>query len=580
MNAMPRAIQDGALINMHPELELIIRAARPKTAENDDRIHALLSAGLKWDEVMACAHQHKLGPLLQERFGTLDATWLSRDQNEKLVAMARDLARDNLVCMGDMLWLSGIFQTAGIPAIPFKGPALAWLAYRSFADRTCVDLDFVLPQRYIPAAAALLQANGYLPQFDPAEAQAGAHGPAPGQYAFVPTGRHLFVELHTERTLRYFSRPIDLDVMFTRLLPLEIGGQSVRTFSVEDLLVMLCVHGAKHFWERLSWIVDISQLITAHDVDWTVLMSVAEKLESTRFLLLGLSLAHTLFDAPLPPDVLERASNEKQVQWLAAKVIGQYEGRADPGASVWSRAIFRMRSSDGVLQGLRQLFRLSLTPTESDRQKIKLPAVLSPLYILLRPLRLVREYGLGLHRRPKLDLAVYDPTPQEIVNQMLRLAEISAGDVLYDLGCGDGRIVVAAAEKYGIRAVGVDISPKRIAEARANARKRGVQDRVEFRVADAKITEVSEATVLMMYLETDGVFRLVERLRAQLRPGSRIVSRKFKIYGWEPDRSETHALSDGTRTTLYRWTITEAGSVSPVDEVPAAESRQTLRVQR
>jgi SAM-dependent methyltransferase len=388
------------------------------------------------------------------------------------------------------------------------------------------------------------------------------------------------VELHTERTLRYFSRPIDLDAMFTRLLPLEIGGQSVRTFSVEDLLVMLCVHGAKHFWERLSWIVDIAQLTAAHDVDWALLMAIAEKMASTRFLLLGLYLAHTLFEAPLPPEVLNRAANDKQVQWLASKVLGQYSGHADPGAGVWSRAIFRMRSSDGVRQGLRQLFRLSLSPTESDRQKIKLPAVLSPLYILLRPIRLIGEYGLGLKRRPKLDLGIYEATPPEVVEQMLRFAAVSEGDVLYDLGCGDGRIVVAAAEKYGIRAVGVDISPKRIAEARANARKRGVQDRVEFRVADAKNTDVSEATVLMMYLETDGVFRMVERLRAQLRPGARIVSRTFKIYGWEPDRSETYDLSDGTRTTLYRWTITEGAGESPADEVPPAESPQTLRVQR
>ncbi|HEX4643212.1 MAG TPA: hypothetical protein VH161_07080, partial [Candidatus Acidoferrales bacterium] len=82
------------------------------------------------------------------------------------------------------------------------------------------------------------------------------------------------------------------------------------------------------------------------------------------------------------------------------------------------------------------------------------------------------------------------------------------------------------------------------------------------------------------HLETEGVFRLVEGLRAQLRPGSRIVSRTFKIYGWDPDRSETHTLPDGTRATLYRWTVTEAGAESPAQEVSAEQSRQTLRVRR
>jgi len=110
-----------------------------------------------------------------------------------------------------------------------------------------------------------------------------------------------------------------------------------------------------------------------------------------------------------------------------------------------------------------------MRPTERDRQTTRLPRFLAPLYMLARPWRLLREYGLGFQRRPKLDLAIYDPTPKEVVDEMLRLASVRPGDVLYDLGCGDGRIVVAAAEKYGIRGVGVDISPQRIAEAHANA---------------------------------------------------------------------------------------------------------------
>ena len=146
--------------------------------------------------------------------------------------------------------------------------------------------------KWFAAAIAALQANGYTPQFDPREAFAGERGPAPGQYLFTPTGRRRSVELHTERTLRYFSQPLDLEEMSSRMIELEIGGQKVRTFSVEDLLVMLCVHGTKHFWERLSWIVDIARLITVRTVDWTFLFSLAAKRQSTRVLLLGLFLAH------------------------------------------------------------------------------------------------------------------------------------------------------------------------------------------------------------------------------------------------------------------------------------------------
>jgi hypothetical protein len=312
-------------------------------------------------------------------------------------------------------------------------------------------------------------------------------------------------------------------------------------------------------------------LASAQDVNWEFLFAIAARMQSTQVLLLGLSLAHELVGATLPPSVLERTRANAQVQWLTGKVLEQYVGTSYPSAGLWARAEFRVRSSDGPWQGLRQLLRLSLSPTESDRQKIKLPAVLSPLYSPVRLLRLLGEYGLGLHRRTKTDLAAYEPTPPEVVDQVLRFANLSADDVLYDLGCGDGRIVVAAAEKYGIRAVGVDIDPIRIAEARATARQHGVESRVEFLLADARDVDVFEATVVNLYLEQFGILRLVERLRSQLCRGARIISRSSPIYGWTPDRSERYVSADGIPSMLYLWTINEAKKETPAEQVAAQE---------
>jgi len=397
---------------MRPELELVICSTRPKSPDTDSLLHALLSQGLNWSQVLACANEHKVGPVLQERFATLDESWIAPEQKEQLAELTRDLGKNNLADMGEMLWLDALFETAGIPAIPFKGPAFAWLAYKNFAQRSSVDLDFVLPQRCIPAATALLQAHGYTPDFSPAEAHAGERGPAPGQYAFAPSGRRRYVELHTERTLRYFSRPIDLDELSARALRVKIGGREITVFSAEDLLVMLCVHGGKHFWERLSWIVDIAQLIRAREIEWEKLLSIAAKLESVRALLLGLYLAHELSGAELPAPVLERARADANVRWLARKVLDQYEGISDPSAGIIRRAAFRLRSCDRFGLGLRQLMRLSLSPTESDRDLVRLPRFLSPLYIVLRPMRLLGKYGLGLIRKPE-PAAKKEPEPHD-----------------------------------------------------------------------------------------------------------------------------------------------------------------------
>jgi precorrin-6B methylase 2 len=571
---MPHAVRNEPKNRMRSELELIVCCTRPESSENDSRIRTLLGGQLDWNEVLALAHQHKLGPLLQERLRALNASQITPDQKDRLADLARDVGRNNLAFMGEMLWLCGIFETAGIPVFPFKGPALAWLAYKNFAHRSCVDLDFVLPQRFVPEATALLLAHGYTPEFSPAEARAGESGPAPGQYAFAPSSGRRFVELHTERTLRYFSHPINLDELNARAIHLKIGGQDLRVFSVEDLLVMLCVHGAKHFWERLSWIVDIAQLIAARDVNWDLLFGIAAKMESTRVLLLGLDLAHEATRVALPQAVGERVCGDAQVKKLVASVLEQYSGVSDPSAGVFRRAAFRVRSCDGFWQGLRQMIRLSLSPTEGDRQVMRLPDFLSPFYAVVRPFRLLGQYGLGLLRRPQPDIAASDPASREVVEHMLRMANISPEDVLYDLGCGDGRIVVAAAENYGIRAVGVDVHAARIEQARVSAQRSGVENRVKFLLSDAKNMDVSEATLVTLDPETARVPGLVQHLRSQLRPGARIVSRSAVIHGWTPDRSETHTSANVVQTELFLWTIQSAGGeLQPDENVEAALPR-------
>ena len=303
-------------------------------------------------------------------------------------------------------------------------------------------------------------------------------------------------------------------------------------------------------------------------------MQIAAEMHSTRVLLLGVCLAHELLQAPLPIQVLEKIRRDTAVRLLTDKVRAQFEGDADASPGVLPRALFRLRSRDSLAQGIRHMVRLTMSPTERDRQSAHLPPFLAPLYTLVRPMRLLREYGLGMRRRVKLDLAIYVPTPQEIIDGMLRLANVRPGDVLYDLGCGDGRIVVTAAEKYGIRAVGVDISPRRIAEARLNARRHGVESRVQFLQEDAKKVEISEATVVTIYLSADANLRLVEKLRSELSPGARIVAQKFRIYGWPPDRVEELVLPNGMVSSLYLWTIPEKSLRSPAESAvnPVASS--------
>lgn len=145
---------------------------------------------------------------------------------------------------------------------------------------------------------------------------------------------------------------------------------------------------------------------------------------------------------------------------------------------------------------------------------------------------------------------IYVPTPQRVVDAMLRLAKVKRGDVLYDLGSGDGRIPVTAARRFGIRATGIDIDPRRITEARANAEKAGVTKLVSFKNEDLFDTEFKDATVVTLYLLESLNEKLRPRLLNELAPGTRIVSHAFGMGDWEPQRTVRVGNS-----TIYMWTV-------------------------
>jgi SAM-dependent methyltransferase len=150
----------------------------------------------------------------------------------------------------------------------------------------------------------------------------------------------------------------------------------------------------------------------------------------------------------------------------------------------------------------------------------------------------------------------YEPSPEHVVAEIVRLARLKPGDVVYDLGCGDGRIVIAALEKPGVRGVCVDIDPERIAESRENARKAGVSDRMEFLTQDLFETDIRRATVVTLFLWPKINLKLRPKLLRELEPGTRVISYMHDMGDWLPD--ETVPVHSGKRdTAVYLWTIPE-----------------------
>ena len=171
--------------------------------------------------------------------------------------------------------------------------------------------------------------------------------------------------------------------------------------------------------------------------------------------------------------------------------------------------------------------------------------------IVLVALTLAGAAAISAQDAPQRELdGPYVPSPEAVVNGLLKLADVHPGDVVYDLGCGDGRIVISAAKDFGARAVGVDLNPVRIQEAQENAKKAGITKQVSFREGDLFNADLREATVVTLYLLPSVNLRLKPKLLKDLKPGTRIVSHSFDMGDWKPDKQ-----MEVNGRTLYLWVI-------------------------
>jgi len=172
----------------------------------------------------------------------------------------------------------------------------------------------------------------------------------------------------------------------------------------------------------------------------------------------------------------------------------------------------------------------------------------------------------------EIDLDVpYVPTPEPVVEAMLKLAEVKKGDVVYDLGCGDGRIVVTAAKKYGVKGIGIDLDPDRVKESKENVKQNKVENLVTIKEGNVLKTDVSKASVVTLYLFPHVNLLLRPILQKQLKPGSRIVSHAFDMGDWEPEKQVT-IMHEDRSYDIYLWRIPEKGAKKKASEPEKKET--------
>jgi hypothetical protein len=302
---------------------VLLLCARPTLeALAQKRLRELLSQKLDWKMMMRVAAQHGIIPLMYHRLGDLYPNRVPEHVLSRLRESSQVVVWHNLALAGELVKLLQMFEEHGIVAIPYKGPTLAMMAYGELSLRHFNDLDILMPKASILKAKDLLMSLGYQPQQQLTDQAAEAeHLEWDCQYNFFHPEADILVELHWRIRSRNFPFGARFGDLWKSMGRTSVAGTSVVTMSPEDLMIMLCVHGAKHRWERLNWVCDIAHLIVRQkNLNWQQIWEEATRLRCERVLLLGTILASVLMGVQVPGVLRRHARRDRTAQWLAIEV--------------------------------------------------------------------------------------------------------------------------------------------------------------------------------------------------------------------------------------------------------------------
>ncbi len=396
-----------------PEVELLLCCARTSVDDaTAEHIRTLLQQDIDWADLLQTAARHGVMPLL---YWSLNNTCPEAVPQARLSRLQRDFKANafrNGFLLSELLKLLKLFKEHDIRAIPFKGPVLAASVYGNLALRQFGDLDILVKKPDFLKAKDLLLSHGYhsTQKWFLTEAQRVAVMQYWGEYSLASHDGRVNVDLHQRLVAGYlFTLSADLEHFWERLEPVSLLDQTVLSFRAEETLLYLCIHGTKSFWERLSWICDLAELIrTQQDLDWEQLLEQAQTLGCQRMLLLGCFLASDLLGTKFPEEIRSKIDADAQIKSLASRVAQRLRGETKyPSQEKYTFAsfIFHVKAMerledqfryslkcfvDRSLYPLRRIFK----PNACDREFFPLPRSLYSLYYLIRPIRLVRKFGL------------------------------------------------------------------------------------------------------------------------------------------------------------------------------------------
>ena len=342
---------------------------------------------LDWGALLELARKHRLFPLLYWHWTKSLQLSFPAGLAPQLDDWFRANAARSLLLAQELAQVVERLGRFGIPAVPFKGPALAEKLYGNAALRECVDLDILIRRRDVANAIQTLVSAGYVDGKQLTAARQTAYIGTQYEYPLLsPSG--VLVELQWRIVPHYFSLPLEEEQYWSRMQPMTIRGREMNSLSPEDQPLFLCIHGGKHGWQKLIWLADVAEMVVSHPVDWEYVLDQAQRAGALRMVLLGVFLANRLLGTTVPADIEDSLARDPMVEHIAEALVGNLVSGRHPTYLESQRYFLRVR--ERWQDRLRYLVRFTSTPTPMEWEMVRLPPALSGLYRVVRLLR-----GLG-----------------------------------------------------------------------------------------------------------------------------------------------------------------------------------------
>jgi hypothetical protein len=350
-----------------------------------------LAANLDWDLALELAEEHSVLGVVAARLNETGYGEMPASAREKIQARMRTQHLFTLSMTAELFRILDAFAKADIETLLVKGPVTSFLAYGDPAVRSYVDLDLLVRDRAILPACKII--TGLAFDADVPESAIVA-GKIPGEYLFRRSGAQQIVELHTEKTFRYYPRAMRIEDLYARQRSVPIEGREVPALCLEDEFVLNCIHGAKHFWERLMWPADIAAIVARHpEIVWERVRQAARDVGAERMVRVGLLIAESLLGVAVPAAIAASVKADGVASNLVRQVKGWLPTAGYQPPSLPRRAMFRVKMGGGGLSGTGYLVRLSLSPTEEDWAEGREERGSRVWEAIKRPFRLIRKYG-------------------------------------------------------------------------------------------------------------------------------------------------------------------------------------------